>query len=278
MVWCHIGQILVARLAPCRARDDSGMTSHLENTVALVTGSSSGIGAATARRLAAGGAAVALVARRRDRLDSLAAEIRANGGTALVVPADVTSQQQAAGAVEQTVAGLGRLDIVVNNAGIMLLGPALDAPVGEWDQMVALNVQGLLYVTHAALPHPVRAAGDSARQVADLITISSTGGRVARPGSAVYNLTKFGAAAFSEALRQELLSRRVRVSVVEPGTVDTELISHLREDIRQAARSQTASIELLRPDDIADAVAYIVTRDRRVAVNEILIRAAEQTW
>ena len=254
------------------------MTSQLENTVALVTGSSSGIGAAIGRRLAAEGAAVALVARRRDRLDRLAEAIRADGGTALVVPADVTSQQEAADAVEQAVAGLGRLDIVVNNAGIMLLGPALDAPIGEWDQMVALNVQGLLYVTHAALPHLVRAAGDSARQVADLITISSTGGRVARPGSAVYNLTKFGAAAFSEALRQELLSRRVRVSVVEPGTVDTELISHLREDIRQAARSQTASIELLRPDDIADAVAYIVTRDRRVAVNEVLVRAGEQTW
>ena len=254
------------------------MTRKLENTVALVTGSSSGIGAATARRLAAGGAAVALVARRQDRLDSLAAEIRADGGTALVVPADVTSQQQAAGAVEQAAAGLGRLDIVVNNAGIMLLGPALDAPIGEWDQMVALNVQGMLYVTHAALPHLVRAAADSPRRVADLVTITSTAGRVARPGSTVYNLTKFGAAAFCEALRQEMLGRRVRVSVVEPGTVDTELITHLREDIRQAASSQTASIEPLGPDDIADTVAYIVTRDRRVAVNEILVRAAEQTW
>ena len=127
------------------------MTSPLENTVALVTGSSSGIGAATARRLAAEGAAVALVARRRDRLEGLAATIRAEGGAALVVQADVTSQQQAADAVEQAIVGLGRLDIVVNNAGIMLLGPALDAPIEEWDQMVALNVQGTLYVTHAAL-------------------------------------------------------------------------------------------------------------------------------
>ena len=134
------------------------MTSPLENTVALVTGSSSGIGAATARRLAAEGAAVALVARRRDRLEGLAATIRAEGGAALVVQADVTSQQQAADAVEQAIVGLGRLDIVVNNAGIMLLGPALDAPIEEWDQMVALNVQGMLYVTHAALPHLVRAA------------------------------------------------------------------------------------------------------------------------
>jgi NADP-dependent 3-hydroxy acid dehydrogenase YdfG len=254
------------------------MTRPLENTVALVSGSSSGIGAATARRLAAEGAAVALVARRRDRLDGLEAAIRADGGTALVVQADVTSPQQAADAVEQAVAGLGRLDIVVNNAGIMLLGPALDAPVEEWDQMVALNVQGMLYITHAALPHLVRAAADSPRRVADLVTISSTGGRVARPGSTVYSLTKFGAAGFSEALRQEMLSHRVRVSVVEPGTVDTELTSHLREDIRQAATSQIGSIEPLRPDDIADAVAYIVTRDRRVAINELLVRAAEQTW
>ena len=254
------------------------MTTQLEKTVALVTGSSSGIGAATARRLAAEGAAVALVARRRDRLDALASAIRADGGTALVVPADVTSKEQAADAVEQDVNGLGRLDIVVNNAGIMLLGPALDAPVDEWDQMVALNVQGLLYLSHAALPHLVSAAADSPRQVADLVTITSTAGRVARPGSSVYNLTKFGATAFSGALRQELLSRRVRVSVIEPGTVDTELVTHLRDDIRQAAQNQTASIEPLRPDDVADAVAYVVTRDRRVAVNEILVRAAEQTW
>jgi NADP-dependent 3-hydroxy acid dehydrogenase YdfG len=180
--------------------------------------------------------------------------------------------------VEHAVAELDRLDTLVNNAGIMLLGPALDAPTEEWDRMVALNVQGMLYITHAALPHLVRAAEHSTRQVADVVSISSTAGRVARPGSSVYNLTKFGVVAFSEALRQELLNRRVRVSVVEPGTVDTELVSHVRDDIRQAAQAQTAAIEPLRPDDIADAVAYIITRDRRVAVNEILVRASDQTW
>jgi NADP-dependent 3-hydroxy acid dehydrogenase YdfG len=254
------------------------MTSHLKNTVALVTGSSSGIGAATAIRLAAEGAAVALVARRRDRLDGIATAIRADGGTAMVIPADITSHWQAAEAVEQAVTGLGRLDIVVNNAGIMLLGPALAAPIDEWDRMLAINVHGLLYVTHAALPHLVRAAEDSPRRVAHLVTISSTAGRVARPGGGVYSLTKFGAAAFCESIRQELLSRRVRVSVVEPGTVDTELVTHLRDDIRQAAASQTASIGPLRADDIADAVAYIVTRDYRVAVNNMLVRAGEQTW
>jgi NADP-dependent 3-hydroxy acid dehydrogenase YdfG len=249
------------------------MTTPLTDTVALITGSSSGIGAATARRLAAEGAAVALVARRRDRLEELAA-----GGTVLVVEADVTSEQQAAAAVERTVAELGRLDTLVSNAGVMLLGPALDTPVAEWDQMIAVNVQGMLYVAHAALPHLVRAAADSPRGVADLVTISSTAGRVARPGSSVYNLAKFGANAFTEALRQEMIGHRVRVSVVEPGTVDTELASHLRPGIRQAAQTQIESIQPLRPEDIADAVAYIVTRDRRVAVNEILVRASEQTW
>jgi NADP-dependent 3-hydroxy acid dehydrogenase YdfG len=114
--------------------------------------------------------------------------------------------------------------------------------------------------------------------VADVVNISSTAGRVARPGTAVYNLTKFGVNGFTEALRQELMQRRVRVSVVEPGTVDTELTSHLRDGVRQAAEAQTKEMELLRPDDIADAVSYIVTRDRRVAVNEILVRASEQTW
>jgi NADP-dependent 3-hydroxy acid dehydrogenase YdfG len=160
----------------------------------------------------------------------------------------------------------------------MLLGPALESPIDEWDRMVALNVQGALYITHAALPHLVRAAQDSPRRVADLINISSTAGRAARPGGGVYSLTKFGIAAFAESLRQELIAQRVRVSVVEPGTVDTELVSHLREDLRRAAQSQVESIEPLQPEDIADAAAYIVTRDRRVAVNEMLVRAAEQTW
>jgi NADP-dependent 3-hydroxy acid dehydrogenase YdfG len=251
------------------------MEKPLQRTVALVTGASSGIGAATARRLADEGAAVALVARRRDRLDELASMI---GGHALVVEADVTDQGQAAAAVARTVAEFGRLDTLVNNAGVMLLGPALDSPTEEWDRMIALNVQGSLYVTKSALPHLVSAAADPPRKVADVIYISSTAGRVARPGGGTYSLTKFGIAAFAESLRQELIAMRVRVSVVEPGTVDTELVTHLRTDVRDAVRGQVESIEALEPDDIADAVAYIVTRPRRVAVNELLVRAAEQTW
>lgn len=254
------------------------MTRALQDTVALVTGSSSGIGSATASRLAAAGAAVALVARRRDRLDDLALAIRGDGGSALALQADLTDQEQAVAAVERTVSELGRLDTLVNNAGVMLLGAALESSTDEWDRMLALNLRGLLYVTHAALPHLARAARDSPREVADLVNISSTAGRVARPGGSVYSLTKFGIAAFAESLRQELIAKRVRVSVVEPGTVDTELVSHLREDVRRAAQTQVESIEPLRPEDIADAVTYVVTRDRRVAVNEMLVRAAEQSW
>lgn len=254
------------------------MTESLNGTVALVTGASSGIGAATAQTLAVNGAAVALLGRRGERLRTLANEIEANGGAALVLEADITDPEQAKAAVEQTVVDLGRLDTVVNNAGASFVGPVEDAPPQEWDRMIAVNVEGVLHVTRAALPHLVDAARSSPRRVADLVSISSTAGRIARPGQAVYALTKSAVNAFSEALRQELQSKRVRVGVMAPGTVDTELASHLRDGIREAVMQQIAKIELLRPQDVADAVAYVVTRERRVAVNEMLVRAAEQTW
>jgi NADP-dependent 3-hydroxy acid dehydrogenase YdfG len=254
------------------------MTGKLTQTVALVTGASSGIGAATAKALAAEGAAVALLARRADRLAELKADIESDGGTALVVPADVTDAEQVASAVRQTVAELGRLDILVNNAGLMQSGPADQAPLQDWDQMVSVNVQGVLYATRAALPHLIEAAADAGRGVADLVTISSTAGWVARPNTAVYSLTKFGVNAFSEGLRQEVLGKRVRVGVVGPGTVDTEIFSHLSESAREAIAQQTSGMVKLRSEDIADAVLFMVTRDRRVAVNHMLVRAAEQTW
>ena len=202
------------------------MTSKLTGTVALVTGASSGIGAATARQLAEHGAAVALVARRKDRLDDLAADIENAGGTALVVAADITDRTEAQAAVAQTVAQFGRLDILVNNAGLMLLGPVVGADPDEWDRMIAVNVQGLLYTAHAALPHLLQAAEDSPRRVADIVNISSVAGRVAGSGYGVYNLTKFGVNGFTEALRQEITKRHVRVGVLEPGAVTTELGSH----------------------------------------------------
>jgi NADP-dependent 3-hydroxy acid dehydrogenase YdfG len=250
----------------------------LDGAVALVTGASSGIGAATARRLAGEGAAVALVARRRDRLDQVVGEITAAGGHAVAVPADIVEPARAEQAVQDTMDRFGRLDVLVNNAGIMLLNSALQTTVEEWDRMVSLNVAALLHVTHAAVPYLIDAAATSPRQVADLVNVSSTAGRVARPGSSVYNLTKFGLNGFTESLRQELLGERVRVSVVEPGTVDTELVDHLGGATREAARRQVDGIEALRAEDIADAIGYIVTRDRRVAVNEMLVRAGDQTW
>jgi NADP-dependent 3-hydroxy acid dehydrogenase YdfG len=252
------------------------MAERLDHTVALVTGASSGIGAATARRLATEGAAVAAVARRKDRLDDLVKQIEAGGGRALAVEADITSIDEATGAIARTVAELGRLDTLVNNAGVMLLGPAVGAPLDEWERMVALNLQALLYVTHAALPHLLDAAESSLRGVSDLVNISSVAGRVARSGSGVYNATKWGVGAVSESLRQELSERYVRVSVVEPGAVATELTTHLRPEIREQSRSRFAGVKPLQADDIADAVAYIVTRNREVAVNEILVRPTSQ--
>jgi NADP-dependent 3-hydroxy acid dehydrogenase YdfG len=248
----------------------------LAGTVALVTGASSGIGEATARSLAGLGAGVALVARRTDRLEDLAARLREDGRTAVVITADITSQAEAERAVAQTVAELGRLDTLINNAGVMLLGPVVDAPVEEWDRMVRINIQGLLYCAHAALPHLLRAAEGGARQVADMVNVSSVAGRETRNGSGVYNATKHGVGAFSDALRKEVTTRHVRVSLVEPGAVATELASHNRPEVQAAMRQRFGAIERLEAEDIADAIAYLVTRPRHVAINEILVRPTDQ--
>ena len=252
------------------------MVDRLDGTVALVTGASSGIGEATALALAAQGAAVALAARRTDRLEALAEKIRGGGGTALVLAADITDERQARETVERTAAELGRLDTLVNNAGVMLLGPAVGAPLAEWQRMVQINLLGLLYCAHAALPHLLRAAEGGPRQVADMVNISSVAGRVARSGSGVYNATKHGVGAFSEALRQEVTGRHVRVSLVEPGAVATELAGHNRPEIREGIEQRFANVEILHAEDIADAIAYIVTRPRRVAINEVLVRPTDQ--
>jgi NADP-dependent 3-hydroxy acid dehydrogenase YdfG len=254
------------------------MFESLSGTVALVTGASSGIGRATAIALADAGAGVALVARRRGHLDELAADITSKGGHAAAFTADISDQSVANDTVEAVVRHFGRLDTVINNAGVMLVGPFADAPEGEWDRMIDVNVRGVLYVTRGALPYLITAAEDGPRRVADVVTISSTAGRVAGAGTVVYNVTKFGVVAFSEALRQEMQPKRVRVSVVEPGMVDTELASHTREGLRDKVQALVGSIETLDPADIAEAVRYIVTQPRRVAVNEMLVRAAAQTW
>jgi NADP-dependent 3-hydroxy acid dehydrogenase YdfG len=243
--------------------------------VALVTGASSGIGEATARLLAGEGAAVAMAARRTDRLEALGGEIADAGGTALPIAADVTQRQQAEEAVARTVEELGRLDILVNNAGVMLLGPMLEAPVEEWEQMIEVNLLGLMYTSKAAIPHLLEAAeGD--RGVADIVNISSVAGRIARRGSGVYNATKFGVGAFSESLRQEVTRRHLRVALVEPGAVATELTSHNRPEVQEEIKGRFKEMERLQSEDIADAIGYVVTRPRHMAVNEVLVRPTEQ--
>jgi NADP-dependent 3-hydroxy acid dehydrogenase YdfG len=254
------------------------MAERLDGTVALITGASSGIGAASALSLAEQGATVAIAARRKDRLEALAAQIGERGGTAAVFEIDVTDEQQTADLIERTVDQLGRLDTLVNNAGVMLLGPVVGAPLTEWQRMVELNVLGLLYCAHAALPHLLSAAETSPRRVADMVNVSSVAGRVARNGSGVYNATKHGVGAFSESLRQEVTRRHVRVSLVEPGATDTELAGHNRPEIQEGMRQRFAGMERMQAEDIADAITYIVTRPRHVAVNEMLIRPTEQDY
>jgi NADP-dependent 3-hydroxy acid dehydrogenase YdfG len=249
----------------------------LTGAVVLVTGAGGRTGAAIALGLVRVGAAVSLVGRRRQRLDQLADGIGVTGGDALVVEADITARGPAGRAVQATVDRFGRLDVVVNNAGVMLLGTALHATLEDWDRMIAVNLEALLYVTHAAVPHLIDAAATSPRGVADIVNVSSTAGRVARPGSSVYTMTRWGLNGFTEALRQELTPERVRVSVVEPAA-GAELADHLGEISRGAPSELIRAIEPMRPDDVADAVTYILTRDRSVAVNEMVLRADTQTW
>jgi NADP-dependent 3-hydroxy acid dehydrogenase YdfG len=252
------------------------MAERLDGTVALVTGASSGIGEATALALAEHGATVAIAARRRDRLEGLARRIDAAGAGALVIEADLTEQSEAEGAVQRTVSELGRLDILINNAGVMLLGPAVGADTSEWSQMIKINVNALLYCAHAALPHLLAAAEDSARNVSDMVNVSSVAGRTVRRGSGVYNLTKHGIGAFSESLRQEVTERHVRVSLVEPGATATELRSHNRPEIQRMQEERFAGKRTMDAADVADAILYIVTRPWHVAINEMLLRPTEQ--
>lgn len=252
------------------------MTSPLTGTVALVTGASSGIGHATARALAARGASIALVARRQDRLEALAAQIEEAGGTALAVPADITDRAQDEAAIQAIVERFGRLDILINNAGLMLLGPIVGADPEEWDRMIAINQKALLYMTHAALPHLLTAAEDGPRRVADIVNISSIAGRVAWANYGVYNMTKFGVNGFTESLRQEITRKHVRVGVVEPGGVNTELGSHNSGAMREHIDTFYETTEVLQAEDVADGVAYMVTRPRHASISELWIMPTDQ--
>jgi clavulanate-9-aldehyde reducatase len=246
-------------------------TESLEGKVAAVTGASSGIGAATAIALANAGAAVGVGARRADRLDEVVKQIEANGGRAVALEADVGDEAQARGFVEGVNEQLGGLDILVNNAGVMLLGPFVAQTSDDWRRMVNTNLLGLLYCTSAALPILQERGGG------DIVNTSSVAGRVARAFSAVYNATKYGVHAFSEALRQEALNINVRVTIVAPGWVETELISHNPDYVQDAAKGEREKLsDVLMPSDIADAVVYAVAQPAHVCLNEILVRPTSQ--
>ena len=246
------------------------MDVDLKGKVVAVTGASSGIGEATALACAAAGASVSLAARRSDRIAALAERIAADGGRAIAVRTDVSVESEAQAFIEATQAELGRVDVLVNNAGVMLLGPIDGAPTEEWRRMIDANVYGVLYCTHAVLPL-MRAQG-----AGHIVNVSSVAGRVARAGSGVYNLTKWGVGAFSEALRQEGVPIGVRVTLIEPGAVATELPGHNRPEVLEQMAKRFAGVQPLEADDIANAVLYAIGQPDNVAVNEILVRPSGQ--
>jgi len=251
------------------------MAEQLRETVALITGASSGIGQATAIRLAAAGAQVVLVARRKSRLEQLEQKIKAAGGTAYSIVADLTSAAEASEVIEKTIAQFGRLDTLVNAAGVMMNGPSIASPLDEWDQMVNINLRGLMYITKAALPQLLAAVGTSQRKVADVVNISSVSGRVAAPAVAIYTATKFAVTAATEAWRQEFTKQSLRFSVIEPGATVSELFD-AKDGQWEGFRSMFGEVERLHAEDIAEAVTFIVTNPRRVAINEVLIRPTDQ--
>ena len=244
--------------------------SELQGRVVAITGASSGIGEATALACARAGASVALAARRTERIEALADRIGQAGGEALAVTADVGEEHEANAFVTRTHERFGRLDALVNNAGVMLLGPIEGAPTEEWRRMIHVNVLGVLYCTHSALPL-MHAQGGG-----DIVNVSSVGGRVLGRYSGVYSLTKFGIGAFSEALRQENVDTGIRVTLIEPGRVETELRSHVREEVVRELGGGFAGVVPLSADDVARAILYAVGQPAGVSINEILLRPSNQ--
>ena len=248
------------------------MPGPLDGRVAAITGASSGIGEATAVALAGAGAAVALGARRADRIRALAERIEADGGRALPIEVDVGDETAARGFVERAHAELGGLHVLINNAGVMLLGPVEGADTEEWRRMVDVNVLGLLYCTHAAMPL-IRDSGGG-----DIVNVSSVAGRHAAAGAGVYNFTKFGVTGFSEALRQEALHSKIRVTCIEPGFVATELQGHNKNPlVQQGVKKMLEQIgDVLQAEDIANAILYAVSQPSHVSINEVLVRPTGQ--
>jgi NADP-dependent 3-hydroxy acid dehydrogenase YdfG len=246
------------------------MSKILASRVALVTGASSGIGHAIAVALAAAGARVIVGARREDRLTDLVTQIQSQGGSARAVGLDVTIREQIAALMKDISQQEERLDILINNAGVMLLSQVAEADPSEWRQMLEVNLLGLMNTCQLALPLLKRSAGH-------IVNVSSVAGRVANPGASGYAASKFGVVAFSESLRREVYQLGMRVTVIEPGMVDTELGQHMANDaMRRSLEQRRGTIEAMHAEDIAAAVEYAVTQPPRVNVNEILLRPTAQ--
>ncbi|HZB39572.1 MAG TPA: SDR family NAD(P)-dependent oxidoreductase [Ilumatobacter sp.] len=233
--------------------------------VAVVTGASSGIGAATARALAAGGYRVAVLGRRADRIQALADDL---GDRAIAIEADVTDREQLVAAADRVKNELGVADVLINNAGVMLLAPFTSEQRTEQRQMVEVNLLGAMTTTEVFLEQLRHGGGD-------LVNISSVAGRVAGPGGAVYHATKWGLNGWSESLRQEL-QPDIRVIVIEPGAVDTELVSHITHEQTREAAAQFVAATSIRAEDIAEVIAFAVSRPRNVSLSEILVRPTAQ--
>ncbi len=243
----------------------------LQGKVALITGASSGIGEATALALAAQGAKIALAARRVERLEALRQRITESGGEALPLACDVADEAQVRRAVQETQDKWGRLDVLVNSAGMAVLGSILGADTSEWRKSFDVNVLGLMYATHAALPLMKEQGGGH------IVNISSTAGRVAPSGMGVYSATKWAVGAFSESLRQEAIAYKVRVTVIEPGVVSTEFSDKIAHTpAREAIAARFASMRTLDASDIAAAVVYALTQPAHVNIYELLLRPTEQ--
>jgi len=247
------------------------MANKLDGKVALITGASSGIGEASALALAAEGAKVVLAARRLDRLEKLVSQVKDSGKEAIAIQTDITDQAQTTEMLQKANANFGSVDILINNAGVMLTGLVDGADTSDWRRMVDIDLLGLMYATHAALPI-MKEQGSG-----HIINIASVAGRLTFANFAVYNAVKFGVVAFSDALRKEVYQNKIRVTVIEPGAVATELTNHITDqESKQQVEGMYQSLTPLESEDIANAILYAVTQPARVNVNEILIVPTDQ--
>ncbi|WP_179403700.1 SDR family oxidoreductase [Burkholderia guangdongensis] len=246
------------------------MSAGISNKIVVVTGASSGLGAATARRLSSEGATVVLGARRFDRIEALANELIGKGGSAIAVETDVCNRQQVQQLVDTAVERYGRIDVMLNNAGVMPLSPLERLKVDEWDQMIDVNIRGVLYGIAAALPYM------KAQKSGHIINVSSVAGHRLIPAGAVYSATKFAVRALSEGLRQEVKPYNIRTTIISPGAVSSELIDGISEvDIEANVRTRSSSYAI-PADSFARMVSFAISQPEEVDVNEILFRPTQQ--